>query len=43
MVGFRKSELISTAVTVAACLAAFAIGVVGVSVYAWWDVSKRIG
>jgi hypothetical protein len=31
-----------TLITVAACLAAFAVGVIGVSVYAWWDVSRRM-
>jgi hypothetical protein len=30
-----------TLITVAACLAAFCVGVVGVSVWAMWDVSRR--
>jgi hypothetical protein len=35
------TRTVDTLITVAACLAAFAVGVIGVSVYAWWDVSRR--
>jgi hypothetical protein len=42
MGGVRKLELMPTLVTVGACLGAFVLGVVGVSVWAMWDVAKRI-
>jgi hypothetical protein len=35
----RRTEL---AITIAACLAAFTLGIAGVTAYAIWDVSKRI-
>jgi hypothetical protein len=36
------TRTVDSVIAVAACLAAFAVGVVGVSVYAWWDVSRRM-
>ena len=35
----RRTDIL---ITVAACLAAFTLGVIGVSIYAMWDVAKRI-